>query len=458
MSAEPATPTDVPRLRKPLEWGGVVRRIFFWAVVLVVIAAVGWGIFSHVAGRTLEGEIARLRAAGKPLTFEEWDKAQPAVAEADDAAPFYKAALSLYQGSATGKVNDLQDRLDDPSTRTRRIPSDLDGEIKQVLADNAQALEMVDRGSSRPQCAFDLGVSHGIGPMLGPFTPARGLAKLLRLRTVWLARRGQTRKAVDSLVSSFRMLRMFDRQPVLVAYLTKIACVALHVDALGAVLEGGSLSDQQLATLEQALARADPTKELERIYAMGRLYTLAMCRFSIGLPERLLPPDKTPFAETAPPTFLLRPLARLIVADALRMTDRFVEAARKDWPEALEAAREAGRSHHGVFSFFSRLLIPAEERAFELFGRTIGRVRSAQVAVMVERYRLAKRRLPVSLEELRAMVGGELPADPFTGKDLVYRVQGKGFVVYSVGEDKADGGGPEQPPKEDFGVVVHRAR
>ena len=95
------------------------------------------------------------------------------------------------------------------------------------------------------------------------------------------------------------------------------------------------------------------------------------------------------------------------------------------------------------------------DKVFGLFGRTAGDVRSAQVAVMVERYRLAKGRLPASLKELRDFVGHELPTDPFTGKDLVYKVQGKGFMVYSVGDNKVDDGGSFQwPNKKDWGLAV----
>lgn len=47
-------------------------------------------------------------------------------------------------------------------------------------------------------------------------------------------------------------------------------------------------------------------------------------------------------------------------------------------------------------------------------------------------------------EDLKTLVPGLLtavPVDPFTGKPLVYRREGKGFIVYSVGSNLKDDGG-----------------
>ena len=48
---------------------------------------------------------------------------------------------------------------------------------------------------------------------------------------------------------------------------------------------------------------------------------------------------------------------------------------------------------------------------------------------------------PKSLDELRSKLGWKLQTDPFSGKDFVYRRQGKGFLLYSIGENLKDDGG-----------------
>jgi hypothetical protein len=72
--------------------------------------------------------------------------------------------------------------------------------------------------------------------------------------------------------------------------------------------------------------------------------------------------------------------------------------------------------------------------------------RLARTALAVERFRLAHGRLPESLGELVPEFLPVVPADPFDGQPLRYRVLSKGYMVYSVGDDGHDDGGREHPP------------
>jgi len=319
---------------------------------------------------------------------------------------------------------------------------------------------MIDRGAARPNCAYDFGLSGGIAVALPRMAGSRALARLLCLRTRWLAHQGRADAAADSLLSSLRMLRIFDRQPVLVTYLVRIACTSLCVRSLSAVLDGGPLSDQRLAELARALRRADLSQNLQQMFIGERVYLLEISRNLISPRRRLELGDAPSPPEAWPPGgFLGSPMLRMMIVRQLQMFGQYVAAAGKDWPDALEAMRAAGKQPSGMFGLFVGILSPSLDRAMEICGRGIGSVRSAEVAVTVERYRLAKGRLPASLDELRQLTAGELPADPFTGVDLVYRTVGAdGFMVYSVGGDRTDGGGPLLKPQKDWGVAVRVPR
>lgn len=410
-----------PKVRKPL-WRRIVKWTICVVAAMVVMERGAWGVWDTVTAKGVEAEIAQLKAAGQPVTFAEWQKSLPPVAEANDAAPFYKAAFALYQKSTwNDKVMGLLDRLKPPTTQPAMSPAPSDAEIKEVLAANAAVLEKVDLGSARPQCAYDFDLSRGaVDVMLPDLTALKALTRLLQLRTIWLARQGHVSEAANSLVSSFRLLRIADRWPTLIASLVKVSCAALYVNAIPAILEAGPLSDPQLAAIESALAQADPTVGMERIWAVERVYILEQWHESLGKGQR------TPAGDS-------------MVVQELQTCRQYMEAAHRGWPEAFDLAQH---------------ITSAYSRTFVLFGRTAGTVRSAQVAVMAERYRLAKGQLPASLKELRDFVGHELPVDPFTGKDLIYKVQGKGFMVYSVGDDKVDDGGPVQSPQKDWGLAV----
>ncbi|MFZ1988707.1 MAG: hypothetical protein WAW96_02950, partial [Alphaproteobacteria bacterium] len=305
----------------------------------------------------------------------------------------------------------------------------------------------IDLGSSRPQCAYDFDLSQGAMDVMLPDLAAwRALTRLLQLRTIWLARHGHMSEAVNSLVSSFRLLRVLDRHPSLIASLTKIAGESLFVRALPEVLEAGSLSNQELEAIGAVLAQADPIVKLDRPWVGEQVNMLELWRTAEkegDYSDRNAPPWARGIG-----SWMLKPESYWIEAQMLQWCGVCLKASRKSWPEAFDIVQKHAGSGRKD-SWFS-----SYDKAFMIFGRTAGLVRSAQVAVMAERYRLAKGRLPASLKELRDFVGHDLPADPFTGKDLIYKVQGKGFMVYSVGDDKVDDGGPVQSPRKDWGLAV----
>jgi hypothetical protein len=57
----------------------------------------------------------------------------------------------------------------------------------------------------------------------------------------------------------------------------------------------------------------------------------------------------------------------------------------------------------------------------------------AKLATVLKRFKLTHGRYPQGLIELRPNFIAELPLDPFTGKNFIYRQEKKGFLLYSGG-------------------------
>jgi hypothetical protein len=84
---------------------------------------------------------------------------------------------------------------------------------------------------------------------------------------------------------------------------------------------------------------------------------------------------------------------------------------------------------------------------FEAFGR----LRTARVALAIQRYRLATDKFPDKLGDLVPKYLESVPKDPFDGNELRYRKLDPGYVVHSIGEDLSDDGGRERPSKKTGG-------
>jgi len=88
----------------------------------------------------------------------------------------------------------------------------------------------------------------------------------------------------------------------------------------------------------------------------------------------------------------------------------------------------------------SRNSLP-EVAAGPVLGRWHSRLRVAQAAIAVERFRAANGKLPADLTELVPRFLAVVPVDPFDRQSLRYRRTEMGYTVYSVGPDLIDQGG-----------------
>lgn len=432
--------TVVTTRKKPL-W----RRIVKWGVrivlILVVLVVAAWSIWNYSVGRALRNEIDRIRTAGEPVTFRDLTASLKKVDRANDAGPSYAAALELLRGRGKGKDAEIEKGLDKAAKDHVRPSSELLAEAEQLLEENRMALELIDIGRDLPGCNYDLGLDYGLSFVLPRLGAARGTAKMNSLRTRVLAFQGKGNEASRSVLSSLRMLRMFDRQPILIHHLVRVACLSLVLDDIPIILEFAHPSPDVMQELEDELLQAEKSMNLKRVWIAERVYSLEIMRNLISSPRILdaALQDRPPIAESWPNSFALSPFVRSMALDHIRTYSKWIEASVNDWPEALDAIEES--DEESWIGMFARMLRPSIERAVVLTGSSIAEVRSARLALMIERYRRSKGSLPAKLEEVEAASGGELPRDPFTGRGLIYLKTSDGYKVYSVGENRKDDGG-----------------
>lgn len=79
------------------------------------------------------------------------------------------------------------------------------------------------------------------------------------------------------------------------------------------------------------------------------------------------------------------------------------------------------------------------QRMVAQFAATETLWRGAIAMAGIRLFEARQGRLPKNLEELGDLVPKELLTDPFSGKNLVYRLAGDDFYLYSVGLDGVDG-------------------
>ena len=255
---------------KPL-WRRVAKWTFRIAVVLAAILVLAWSVGNYMSARALQGEVDKIRAAGEPLTFRDLNSSEKKVNEADDAGPYYRAALALVRREKD--VQELLGRFHEAEEKGGPALPELLADTQRLIEENRLALEMVDRGSALPGCSYDVGIEYGIAAVLPRLREARHLAKVLLLRTKLLAVQGEGDRAVESAISSLRMTRMWDRQPILIWHLVKVPCVAATDSGVPVILEVGRPSAESLHRLGDALFQVERSMDMRRVWMADRVDT-----------------------------------------------------------------------------------------------------------------------------------------------------------------------------------------
>jgi len=124
-----------------------------------------------------------------------------------------------------------------------------------------------------------------------------------------------------------------------------------------------------------------------------------------------------------------------------------VAAASLPYPDRIKVGQQA-RSVPPRFCIISGMLLAAISRTFTREADATARLRAAQTALAVERFRRGHgETLPTRLEELAPGYCKSVPTDPYDGNPLRFKTLDSGYVIYSIGSDGKDDGGVERDAK-----------
>jgi hypothetical protein len=386
--------------------------------------------------RALRAEAAAIMEAGMP----------PACPADDDAAPLYQRAFAAIKADAglAGKNSPL----DNP------LAADVAAEgVPAILERHLPTLELLRRAADKPGCRFVRDWSRPSLDMLLPeYASMRTGGKLLALAARREAADGKMAASLRDVVRIHRLAMHAGSEPILIAGLVGQGIDQTAVETLAAVLP--AIEKQDLPQL------ADPTfTDFLGTHASFQRHFLGEEAFGIStialLAEHGLGSwnmSSEPWSRNRWGGFFFR--CFLLPAESAgyrEMLKRYRDLAgdtQEPFPRTRERIAEIERDNQrGKAGLFGRLMLPALGKVLE--SECKGRVfhRCAEVLVAATRFRLATGSLPENAAALAPDHLAAVPLDPFTidAPLRLKRTDDGGLVVYSVGPDGEDDGGP--PPR-----------
>ena len=427
------------------------RGIRGWHVALALLAilAICFGVFRVAVRVRLRSRMNAVRVAGYPLALAELDAWYEEPGLAENAADYVTEAftrLRIPEGEERqslplfGRTESLP--------RTQSLDQEIQARIDKLLAENAEALDLLHQVAAIERSRFPIDLSRGHSTLMPHLAEISKAARLLALEAITHASHNDGEQAARSIVSGYALARSLLHEPLPISQTVRHSCDITATEALERVLSKTQVSEEQLQKIDRAIQTAYDPNALTRALVAERCLGHAAFRNPRSLGLQFI-------SHIGEPSLLLVEVRRATGtlgrswATYLDLMQECIGVAQLPSPRRLRAAEAIEVKYRALPRNCSLVhyVMPPTAGLVSVDLADMGRLLTARTAVAVERYRLAMGRLPEQLSDLVPRYMEAIPSDPFDGLPLRYRLLENGYIVYSVGRDETDDGGTERPAK-----------
>jgi tetratricopeptide (TPR) repeat protein len=347
------------------------------------------------------------------------------VPDAENAAILYRKAFDLYPDGPTDEEAELLGKLGEGMALT---PAER-AVLEKVLEKHREAIALLHKAAAFPRCDFGVDYTKGFDAEMPHVAGLIRTAKLLQIEA--LLSTGSA--AAEAARASMRLAEAVAEEPILLSQLVRGLCGDMARDSWQQAF-GGDLPPDTLRGLLESLSPERYREGYEKslifeLYAGAKLVVEGdFSAFGPEVAKARRPGDPLSVEDFAYYAHTMSEYSSLAGRPYYEIRDRLA---------ALKAERVDGAPGYAEIT---RLLLPSFDRAAQRQAQAEAGVGTGRIAAALRLYRDAHGTYPQSTEALR-MILPDLPVDPFTGRPFLYRREGDGFVVWSVGTDGLDSGG-----------------
>ncbi len=376
----------------------------------------------------------------------------PAVPDLQNAAPLYQQAFAILD--ADPAIKEENSPLTTATTIDVANPA-----VTETLARHAATLDLIRRAADRDTCRFQRDWTRpSIGMLLPEMQSLRTAARLLVLDARREAADGNAADALHDVARIQRIGRHAASEPILISNLVGIAIDTMALETLAQVLP--TLRKSDLATLDAPEIRdliTTPPAMASHFYgeeAFGLSVFADMSDDQLGVTNLV---DLLGNGQPQPSALHIQPLSLLyrvffLPADLTgyrTLMQKYQSAASRSapYPETMKdiTAIETQMRDRSP-GMLSSMIVPALGAIFKSQTRSIANHRAATALVAATKERLETGAVPETFDELAAQLVPPASRDPFTAdQPLLMTRTDDTLLVYSIGPDGEDDGGPVAP-------------
>lgn len=411
-------------------------------LVLIILAAVflaGRGIVNYLQARKVEDIMEKLKTERKPLLLED---IEIECREENNGALIWKEIERKL------KVKEERAFLRSVFSKiiyARNLSEEELARVKKLLELNKEALALfpgvVNRSCFKYMASWP---SLGVEIEFPNLVVMTDFERLFNLETYLKADRGEVEEAINriNLMLDFS-LKILD-EPFLMLFMEATKIYRNQLELLNDIVVQKNIQGSLLIKLMEKLNKDVWQAKLSQVIENERVIFLNLFQACLDREEKAL----SGLGLSSWKVWALEPIIRLDFIYGLKAfeeCEQLIKVPYSDWPSLQRASLLKKKQVPSIY-FLSSLL------NFD-FGQVLLREKILEAKIEVTRLGLACRLFkeemehwPKKLSDLVPMILPEIPVDPFTGKQLIYRKNNQGIKIYSVGANQKDDGGRE--PRE----------
>jgi hypothetical protein len=425
-------------------WRNPFRIVPLALIALTVIGILG---FRFAAGTGLEKEIKAIRARGLPADPAELDRWYTAVpADQNAALKYLEARAMLVEPPPDNPLDKFSWREVQNGQALRK---DIAAAAEEYVDLNSESLALLHSAAIMKRSRYPVDLSMGTKVQLPHLAPVKRMTQLLKWEALIKAERGDVKAARQSLLSSLALSNSLRNEPLFISELVRMACMALHLQALEFAVNRLPFDEPTLLQFEQALFEAEVNgkRAIQRAMIGERSLTMLDIQdFSFDEYARIIAFGSGPKGYDALPEFLQRFLytARrgmgMHASDVAFYVQSMGEIERATGLELSKILHENKRlfaridtelTTHPLLYLLSSMILPSFTRAAEKEVMLAARLRCASAALAIQRFRAREGKLPHP--DALPSVLKEWPKDPVDGNPLSYEPAANGgFQVKAI--------------------------
>ena len=427
--------------------GPAIKTVLAIAGLILLFSLASHTTANLVTGYALNKTIRQAKAEGIKLTPEE--VIPPPVPDKDNAALVYQQAFDLAERLKKKYRTEWEYMPYEGKTKIEELTVTQKKNISRIMQDPEfiKLYALIEKAVNMPACRFDINYEDGPSMLLPHLAKIRSLARLAAAKTFILSWERDNAKAWQYAEICFHISDSIVNEPILISGLVCIATDKIAIDSFQELLNGPIINTEKYNVIIREIDNKNRhmTNVLEGELAVFGYWIFKHYNYD-GLSSfvsqyRPYRPSRTMMA------FLGKPLMKTDYAFYIQAFIRYINYSKNPYFEIKDKCAEWERNisfpdrYAGMSHIISSMLMPSFGRVLVQQAMYNANLDTFKLALALKIYKEKHGNYPDSLTSLAPEIIPEIPLDPFTGKDYIYRREDKGFMVYSFGPDEKDNKG-----------------